>query len=415
MARLGSFLSVKNLLIFLFFAAPTIHYRVEMGGFSFALMEPVVLFVSVALLAHQIVSWRRLVILKEPLAFLFAAITLLAFVIRPWDSNWQHGLSDVRDWFIPLLGFVVFLTTIRRGWRHWVTIFLALVWFNALVGIYQHFTDSFRPFISELAAYKTGFTVLQEENRLILVPFAVGFFSHPNGFAMYLFVGLMMALGKFYKSKKKQKAILFAVVLLPIALSLYWTFAKASLLVMVGAISLFWLERRVKSNPILLAIMGAGLMTSAVVLWQVAQYAPPALLATFWWRVGLWQTVLVTIGTHPVILLLGNGLESFAGVAYYGQPHNLYLYLLLEYGLIGLMWGIALVWYLWRRGIYIRRVGWTTSEPMLAAIWIGLLGYFVIGLVESNLMGIENRMIFMTVAACFTGLVREMTAEKRPN
>jgi len=47
------------------------------------------------------------------------------------------------------------------------------------------------------------------------------------------------------------------------------------------------------------------------------------------------------------------------------------------------------------------------SEPVLAALWFGLLGHFAIGLVESNLMGIENRAIFMILLACFAGLARE--------
>ena len=404
----SGFFSVNGLLVFLLFVAPTIQYRVELGSFSFALMEPLVLIVSAILLSYQISSRRKLIILKDPLVYLFAAITLWAALIRPWSLDQRHGLSDVRDWLIPLLGFITLITTIRHGWRYWITIYIFLVWLSALLGIYQHLTDSFRPFISELAAYKTEFAISPEEDRLARASFAAGFFSHPNGFAMYLFTGLMMGIGKFYKSKP---IVFLFVTLIPIALSLYWTFAKAGLLVMVGAILFIWIERWVKANRTLLVVALSGIIAGIVILWQVSRHIPPALLVTFWWRVGLWQIALNIIRAHPIILLTGNGMDLFALQAYYGQPHNLYIYLLLDYGLIGLIWVLVLAWHLWQRGIRIRTTGGMEAEPLLAAMWIGLLGYLVVGLVESNLMGIELRMIFMIAAACLAGLAREMAAE----
>ena len=404
--RLLKLFSFKSLLILLLLAAPTIQYRVEWGAFSFALMEPVVLLVSAVLLIHQAVQCQQLKVPKEPPVFLFAAMTLWSFIIRPWASNWQNGLSDVRDWAIPLLGFITFLSTIRQGWPKWIKIFLILVWLNAWLGIYQHFTDSFKPFITELAAYKTGFTFSLEENRLALAPFAVGLFSHPNGFAMYLFAGLMVALGEFYKSSRKLP--FFIIILLPIALSLYWTYAKATLLVVAGLIPFYWLERRVRSNKTFWAFISMGLITGLLALSQITKHIPAPLLTTFWWRVGLWNTGLITLVNFPVVLFFGNGLDIFAKSAYYAQPHNLYLYVVLQYGLPGLLIIILLVTYILKRGNQLRRSGRMRSEPLLAALWLGLLGYFAIGLAESNLMGIESRAIFMTLVACFAGLAREV-------
>jgi len=410
MRRSLKLFSFKSLLVFLLFTAPTIQYRVEIGAFSFALMEPVVLLVSVILLIHHAVQYRRLSVPKEPLVFLFTVITLWTSTIRPWASNWQNGLSDVRDWAIPLLGFMTLLCTIRQGWLKWSTIFLILVWLNAWLGIYQHFTNNFRPFITELAAHKTGFTLSPEENRLAQVPFAVGLFSHPNGFAMYLFAGLMVALGEFYKSGRKLS--FFIIVILPIALSLYWTYAKATLLIAAGLIPFSWLERQVRSNKTFWAFVSMGLIAGLMTLWQIAKHIPAALLTTFWWRVGLWNIGLITLVNFPRVLLFGNGLDIFAESAYYGQPHNLYLYVVLQYGLPGLLIMILLVSYVLKQGNRLRRSGWMRSEPILAALWLGLLGYFAIGMVESNLMGIESRAIFMTLLAYFTGLTREVTTSQ---
>jgi len=49
----------------------------------------------------------------------------------------------------------------------------------------------------------------------------------------------------------------------------------------------------------------------------------------------------------------------------------------------------------------------------LAALWMGLISFFIVGLVESNLMGIEARMIFLIYWACFLGLWREVAGESK--
>lgn len=409
MQRFGRPISIKALLIFLLFAAPLVQYRVEMGIFSFALMEPVVLLVLTIWLIHQMMR-GRLTILKDPLVLMFTAMAFWAFTVRPWAINWQNGLSDVRDWLIPLLGFVTLLT-IRRGWRIWITTFLILVWLNAWLGIHQHIANGFRPFITELATYKTGFLISPETGHLMEASFAVGFFSHPNGFAMYLFAGLMIALGKLQENRRR-KLLLFTLVVLPITLSLYWTYAKASLLVALGLIPLYWLNHRLKSTLAFLSTASAVLITGALILWSTIKYVPPEMLGTFWWRVGLWQIALNFLSNNLRILLFGNGLELFAQSAYYSQPHNLYLYLLLQYGLPGFSLILILAGFFWRLGLRLRKNSLMKANPILAALWFAVMGYFAIGLVESNLMGIESRMIFMTLAACFTGLAREVNAER---
>ena len=395
-------------LILLLFLAPTIQYRVELGKFSFALMEPVVLLVSAILLAHQIVSQRRLVILKDPLVYLFTGMALWALIILPWAPDWQHGLSDVRDWLIPLVSFVALISSIRHHWRKWLALFILLATINASVGIYQHLAEAAGPFATELAAYKTSFLLSPEQSRLAIASPAIGFFSHPNGFAMYLFLALLIVLGWTMKGWGRWTR-LFLVLLLSAAL--FWTYAKASLLVMPFSIAGYWFIRRIKSWGQFL-VVSAGLVFSAgMIAWFISQRVPLPYLATFWWRVNLWQTALEVIRDSPGILLVGNGMEAFATQAIYPQPHSLYLYLLLAYGLPGIGLVLGMVWYLLGRGRAAHQCRLFHQEPVLSGLWIGLIGYFVIGLVESNLMGIESRMIFSMMAACFIGLRREVRTE----
>jgi O-antigen ligase len=370
-------------------------------------LEPVVLIVSVILVAHQIQNRGSLIVLNDLFIFQFATLTLWAVLVRSWAADWRHGMSDVRDWVIPVLGFAVLTSTIRHGWRKWTRVFLLIVVLGAFVGIYQHVCNNFRPFVTNLASYKMGFDLSPDDNQLALASYAVGFFTHPNGFAIYLFIGLMMTLGWLAKPGGRW---LKMVVLGVIVLALFWTYAKASLLAVGFGVILFALQHWIKRSKYFLVAVVTLVTTGSVGFWLVAQYFPTQLLGTFWWRVGLWQTALSTIGENPSILFTGNGLDTFANQAYYGQPHNVYLYIVLEYGLPGLTLILTALWQVWKRGWHVRMT-LMTREPMLAALWIALLSYFLIGLVESNLFGIENRMIFLACLACFVGLYRELRTE----
>src|SRR5262245_32611840 len=323
---------ITDILLLLLFLAPVVQYRIEAGGFSFTAVEPITLLVVVVLLSKQLIRHRRLVIVNDPLVFLMLGMVMWTALIRPWSEDWTHGLSDIRDWLFPVMGYITLTSTIRRGWRRWLALFLIIVVCQALLGVYQHFTDSARPFVSMSAAYKSGFAISPETNRLALVSFAVGLFTHPNGYAVYLFIGLMIALGW---PVPKRHSWLTLLLIAPIALALFWSYAKASLLVMMFAIIWFVLQRKLRANQMLLIITGVVLLISAVGLLVIVQLIPPVFLDTLYWRVGLWQVAFQLIRDQPWILFFGNGMEAFARQAYYDQPHNVYIFLLLEYGILG--------------------------------------------------------------------------------
>ncbi len=402
-----------DVLIFLLFLSPTVQYRVELGIFSFAIMEPVVLLVSTALFTSLLQKKKkRLMIPKDFTVLLLAGMVFWALIVRPWASNWQNGLSDVRDWLIPFVSFTILVSSVRSGWRKWIGLLLVVAIGNAFVGIYQHFADTFRPFIAPLAAYKTGFSLSPEGLQLMAASYAVGFFSHPNGFAMYLFISVLCAIawpvkGRYWIPKR----LLKLVALLTLSAALFWTYAKASLLAMILCLAGFLIIRLVRNWRQFLFFYGGTLLAIGVVAWLALQRVPPAYLNTLLWRFQLWQSAVETIVDHPVILMIGNGMEEFGARSIYPQPHNLYLYSLLTYGLPGLGIVLGIFWYLWKRGHMAFRCRLFHRVPLLAALWIGLISYFIVGLVESNLMGIEMRMIFFIYCACFSGLWREITAE----
>jgi O-antigen ligase len=122
-----------------------------------------------------------------------------------------------------------------------------------------------------------------------------------------------------------------------------------------------------------------------------------------------------TIGRDPLILVLGNGMDRFAQLAYYPQPHNTYVYVLLDYGLPGLGLLISAIAGLLVYGWRDLRTGAMQDHHMLAAAWIAALTLMVfIGAAESNLYGVEGRMITLSFLACYLALRSEVVWRNAP-
>ena len=327
-------------------------------------------------------------------------------IVRPWGQDWEHNLSDLRDWAIPVLTYIVLISTIRRGWRKWALLFVLVGALSATVGIYQHFSDSFRPFATEGATYKLGYIIVDDPQQA-RASAALGFFEHPNSLAVYLVIALTVALG--WLEEPGHRLMKF-IALAGMFAALYWTYAKAEILVLALIFFLFWLGRWIASSRVYLIISSAALGLAAMIFW-VAMNEFPASFGTFWWRVDLWHTALQTLADRPITLLFGNGDGLFAANAIWPQPHNLYFDLLLKYGLVSLIILFTIGFVLAKYGLFTYRQGWLRKSPMLRAAWIALLTFFVTGVVESAFIGIETRMIFLLAVACLIGLTREIRSE----
>jgi O-antigen ligase len=332
-------------------------------------------------------------------------ITLLALFIRPWAINWKNGLSDIRDWLIPAITFVAFLTLDYRDWRKWVGLFLIVLYLNASVGIYQSLTNSGRPYVNELSIYKKDVYFIGE-NVPTRASFAAGFYAHPNQFGLYVFMGLMVALG--FLTGRKELHWAKYLLLIPIGLALYWSYSKASLLVTVVALGLWLLHRLIESDKLFLKLLIGGAIIGPIAAVIIAPFLPPAMLGTFWWRVDLWQVALETISQQPTILLFGNGKDIYAQEAIHPQPHSLYVFMLLQYGLLGLLLTCAIIGRFCQLGWQARRSGLMKEHPILAGLWIALFGFFLISLVETTWLTLLNRLFFVIIVSLFLGLYQQL-------
>ena len=96
--------------------------------------------------------------------------------------------------------------------------------------------------------------------------------------------------------------------------------------------------------------------------------------------------------------MFGNGKDLFDQVAYYKQPHSLYVFLLLQYGILGVFPVVAMVKRLWQLGLQWRATNLMKQEPLLATLWITLLALFLVtGLVETIFLTLVNRLYFVII------------------
>jgi O-antigen ligase len=401
-------MTMQTLLIALLLLSPTVQARIDLGPFSFALLEPFTLAAATLLLWRDYRRRGRLVLAAEPLWPLLLLMAAWVLTVRLFGESATRALSDARDWLIPIYGYLALISSVRDGWRRWTAVLLIGLSLQAALGIYQALSDSARPFINEESRWKTGFNISPETAELAQTSFAAGLFGHPNGLAIVLFGGLLLLISTPAGRGLPRPAKPALTALLAAALVL--TYAKASLTVMALALSWYGLQRVIVSGRRLLLISAAAAVGGLLLLPRLLQWIPPAYLETLYWRIGLWQQALDLLRSEPALLLLGRGLELFGGTAYYPQPHNNFLYMTLEYGLFGLLWFITLSAVFVVHGWWARSRGCFAQEPRLAGLWLFLLGFLLISSVESTLQGIEMRAILLNFFACYSGLLRETRA-----
>ena len=393
-----------TILLFLFFLAPTVQYRMQLGSVTISLMEPVVLIASIFLflreyfLKHSISLPRNRIFQSLYMMLFWVFFTQIIF-----SKNTMEGLSDLRNWFIPILGFVALLS-VKKDWRKWIGIYIFITFLNSLLGIYQYVTDSFRPFQNTYGDTRLSIVFLNGGISYINTKFSIGLFAHPNTYAMYLLGGFMIALGLALSTRKIKDQI----IIIPIATAIILSYSKTSIIMLAVLLLIFgfvWL--RVKTSLLSWLYLPAIILLLIGVLYGISSL-PAEIFTTYYWRVGLWKIAYEFFLQNPTVMLIGGGLNKFGDLAYYGQPHNLFVYFFLLYGLPGLIILLSILWESIRSMIFYFQTNKAKDKMMEAGLFMASVSLFAVGLTDSTLFGVENRMIFVTWLALFVGFVREI-------
>lgn len=261
----------------------------------------------------------------------------VAFVIAPFSSDVNHNVSRAKD-FLVCAGLYFFL---KYGPLHKVdikvvlagTLTVALFW--SVIGIMQwagyqdvFWGDSYRLFIGENARYKLDFGTGE-----LATSFAHGGYLYPQNFVYYLvfplFIGFMFA----YRHS------VFVIAPVIVFLAILGTLSKTFLMLLVLFVNTYMVYGLLKS----VGATAFWMAFEGVLVWLLCLYGlDPTTVAnifgTLTWRFDIWTDAIAMLGESPEILFFGGGThhmrETFSRVAY-PNPHNLALYFIVEYGLVG--------------------------------------------------------------------------------
>lgn len=159
-----------------------------------------------------------------------------------WDGQAWRAISQ---WWLQVLLLLLFGVSLRRAnvtRRQLAAWFVISLWPHAVLGFYQFVTQrtigcSWLGMASQLPA-DLGVSVIEAGGQRILR--AYGGFSHPNVFAGWLVIGLMMAFWLASISQTKKKMATWTLTSGVLSVALLLTFSRGAwIAVLVGIILLF--------------------------------------------------------------------------------------------------------------------------------------------------------------------------------
>jgi hypothetical protein len=337
--------------------------------------------------------------------WLFWLMVFIAWVCLLWicQADDAIGDSDLKYWLIPAGLILLLWIASSHSWKGIAACFLIVGLINSLAGfgfwLEHHFDPAYRTFISsnsEAGATGLGWYYLIGGG----IPPTAGLRDTVaiNGMADLLFWPFMILIGYVAIAKRKWLPILGIVI---ITLGIFATYSRSTAVVMALGIAFFFFLR--KKNGINISRRKAAAFLALIALVPIVMlfFLPRSLVGSFFSRFDMWNRILIYLQKFPNTYLTGGG---FPRIVFYPfevwDTHSTYLYLVVAYGIPGLL--LFLVFF----GSFLRE-GWKNISNVLqppmdahAAAALSALACFLIrGLVESQINEIDWRMSFVLFLA----------------
>lgn len=263
-----------------------------------------------------------------------------AAILALWSEDILHNISRTKDFFWAFSLYVLLrygplslrsLAVLIR-----LSVLIASAW--SILGLVQWMGwdaefggDVYQLFLASQALYKT--VVDPFAGEVVLASFAHGLYLYPQNFIYYLLAPFFLGLGLAWSDRRWliPTAVIFAAML--------GTLSKTFLLLLAIFVGLFALKLFYRNIPVaIMAFVGlAGLAVLSVLLFGDYRFWKQA-LGTFTWRLEIWADSLQMLGERPWLMLAGDGTELLRAEysrVNYPNPHNMFIYFLIEYGMVG--------------------------------------------------------------------------------
>jgi putative inorganic carbon (hco3(-)) transporter len=332
-------------------------------------------------------------------ALLVGLYGLVIFSSLFFGADFNRGLSALiaffKDAFIAIL--VVILLQRKSTMRYTVWALLAAGIFMASLSVYQYLTKSFDNNFYGFAITRIQNIVgVVESNRI------AGPIGDPNYYAMVLIPLLPLAFNRLWSEEKLWLRLLAVYALVVCTLTILFTFSRGGFIALVITYLLLFLYRGLRPSQLMAVILLIVIVSFFVPdtffarLETLTSTNPTQINAELSLRSRLSaQVVAINMFIdHPI---LGVGYANYPvysrqyaqrlKLGVYGasiEPHNLYLEIAAETGLVGLVvFGLLLFWVFIglrrARAIY-QRLGMKREAELALAYIFGLLGYLTAAL-----------------------------------
>ncbi len=300
-----------------------------------------------------------------------------------------------------LFYFVAFQTlNTKRKWKAAVVSLITVSALVALYGIIQNFTG-----ISGTASWVDSEMFQDIKIRVYST------FDNPNVLGEYLVMMIPLCLGVFWKTKKDGSKTIFALIFLCLGACMIFTWSRGAWLgvFLATALFLFITDKRWA----LLAVVGVFLLpmllsSGSAIADRLLSIGNTKDSSTAY-RVSIWHG---SINMIRDFWLSGIGLGSDAfsmiypkyaldGANFALHAHNLFLQILAETGIMGLVTFLALILAVLRQNfsVVIYRKRKTYTGAVVLALTAGILGYLFQGLTDNVWYNYKMVLIFWTVLA----------------
>jgi O-antigen ligase len=332
----------------------------EYGKLSFYLSELfLILFIICSMIYIKKNSLSKEKVSKTSvIIFVFLLITIISFFGALSQQLYLYGLIKLME--VIILYFLI--TRIKFNYIKIGLVFVISMLVHSILGIYQFFSQSIFASkylgIAEQASSQGGVSVLEGGfGRLLRV---YGGFSHPNIFGGFLVIAILILISIYLKQKKK--AILFYFSLIILFSALILTFSRSAFLALF--LSLFILliysvSKKVEVKKIISVLLILILVSGiSFVLFndllktrmqgqerlEVKSNTERTVLKNQAFKL-LNKNWFLGAGINNYIFTVHEKIDNALDVWEYQPVHNVYLLILIELGILGLISYIYLLIY----------------------------------------------------------------------
>jgi len=397
------------------FSLPAYQIRFHIFGLPTTLLEILLIILFIGWTAYKInkeelcATWLSL---KNKLGvsfYLILAWLIISLISCFWAPNFTASLGIWRAYFLePIILFFIFLDLIKDSQQR--KLILKILFLSALVIALYALAQKFFHFGGVWSLEVAGQPKVWR---------ATSVFAQPNFLGMYLAPIILLALGS--SQKIKFKNIFLWLVILGGIISVFLAKSDGALLgIIIGVVAYFvLLNAKARKNFIICALFGVLILLSVSptrdIAWRKISFQDLSEKL----RINIWQSAFILLKQNPflgagingyqqlikdyqkpVILFAPDG-QKIISVETHPYPHNLYLAIWLETGIIGLILFVAIIFFFFKK-LRQNLLADKLNREVSLAIAAAMVAILIHGLVDTPYFKNDLAILFwMLVALIF--------------